>query len=413
MTKSGDQSANKKADSNARYHNAERGFATRAIHHGFDPADFLNAIQPPVFLTSTYGFPSVEANEATAAAGGRLYGREHNPTTEMLEQRLANLEGAEAGLVVASGIAAVGTLTLSLLSHGDEMIVHKTLYSNTVAMAEDGLPRLGIKVVAVDLADPANLDAAITDRTRLVYFETPANPVSAILDIAAIAKRAHAKGVKVVVDSTFASPALQRPIEHGADIVLHSLTKYINGHGDTLGGAILSDAATIQRLRESGLRYITGATLSPFASFLILRGLKTLTLRMERHSATAFAVAKTLERHPAVAWVRYPFLESHPGHAVAKRQMSNGSGMLAFGLRAGFAGARAMMDRLELVTRGVSLGDADTLIYHPASLARARHSTSKTVHLGADVGEDLIRLSVGLEDAEDILRDLRQALTAV
>lgn len=389
------------------------GFATRAIHHGFDPSGFSNAIQPPVFLTSTYGFESVAANEAAAALGGRLYAREYNPTTEILEKRLANLEGAEAGLAVASGMAAFGTLVLSLLSEGDELVVHRTLYSNTLAMVEQALPRFGIRVVPVDLADPGRLDAAISDRTRLVYFETPVNPLSAILDIAAIAERAHARGVKVAVDSTFASPALQRPLEHGADIVLHSLTKYINGHGDALGGALLGDAETLHRLHETGLRYITGATLSPLSAFLILRGLKTLPLRMERHSTTALAVARALEAHPAVAWVSYPFLDSHPDQAIARKQMSQGSGMMAFGLHAGFEGARRMMDRLDLITRAVSLGDADSLIYHPASLMRARQPIRKDAQLADGVGEDLMRLSVGLEDADDLIRDLRQALDAL
>ncbi|MER9082074.1 PLP-dependent aspartate aminotransferase family protein [Mesorhizobium sp. M0895] len=389
------------------------GFATRAIHHGYDPARFSNAVQPPVFLTSTYGFESVAANEAAAALGGRLYAREYNPTTEILEQRLANLEGAEAGLVVASGMAAFGTLILSLLSQGDELIVHRTLYANTLAMVEQAVPRFGIKVVAVDLSDPHKLDAAITERTRLVFFETPVNPLSRILDIAAIAERAHARGVKVAVDSTFASPALQRPLEHGADLVLHSLTKYINGHGDALGGALLGDAPTLRTLHETGLRYITGAALSPMSAFLILRGLKTLTLRMERHSATALAVAQALEAHPAVAWESYPFLDSHPDQVTARKQMSQGSGMLAFGLHAGFEGARRMMDRLNLITRAVSLGDADSLIYHPASLTRARQPIRKDAHLADGVGEDLMRLSVGLEDADDLIADLRRALDAL
>ncbi|MET2831112.1 aminotransferase class I/II-fold pyridoxal phosphate-dependent enzyme [Mesorhizobium shangrilense] len=389
---------------------ADLGFATRAIHFGYDPVGFSNAVQPPVFLTSTYGFESVAANEAAAALGGRLYAREYNPTTEILEKRLANLEGAEAGLVVASGMAAFGTLILSLLSQGDELVVHQTLYANTLAMVEQAVPRFGIKVVAVDLSEPDNLDGAITDRTRLVFFETPVNPLSRILDIAAIAERAHARGVKVAVDSTFASPALQRPLEHGADIVIHSLTKYINGHGDALGGAILGDAQTLHTLHETGLRYITGAALSPLSAFLILRGLKTLTLRMERHSATALSIAQALEAHPAVAWVSYPFLDSHPDQAIARKQMSEGSGMLAFGLQAGFEGARRMMDRLNLVTRAVSLGDADSLIYHPASLTRARKNLRKDAHLADGVGEDLMRLSVGLEDAGDLIADLRQAL---
>lgn len=389
---------------------ARLGFDTRAIHHAFDPAGFKRAVQPPVFLTSTYGFESVEANDAAAALGGRLYAREYNPTTEILEQRLANLEGAEAGLVVSTGMAAFGTLILSLLSQGNELIVHKMLYANTVAMVEQGLPRFGIKVVPIDLSDPINLDAAITDRTKLVYFETPVNPLSAVLDIAAIAERAHARNVRVAVDSTFASPALQRPLEHGADIVLHSLTKYINGHGDTLGGALLGDADTLHILHETGLRYITGATLSPHSAFLIMRGLKTLSLRMERHSSSALSIARMLEAHPAVAWVSYPFLQSHPDHAVARRQMAHGSGMLAFGLHAGFDGARTMLDRLQLLTRAVSLGDADSLIYHPASITRARQAIRKDAHMVSGVGEDVIRLSVGLEDVGDLMADLNQAL---
>ncbi|WP_376743961.1 trans-sulfuration enzyme family protein [Ensifer canadensis] len=391
-------------------HGVRLGFDTRAIHHAFDPAGFSRAVQPPVFMTSTYAFESVAANDAAAALGGRLYAREYNPTTEILEQRLANLEGAEAGLVVSTGMAAFGTLVLSLLSQGDELVVHKTLYANTVAMVEQGLPRFGIKVVPVDLSDPSNLDAAITDNTRLVYFETPVNPLSAILDISAIAERAHKRNVKVAVDSTFASPALQRPIEHGADIVLHSLTKYINGHGDTLGGALLGDAETLNTLHETGLRYITGATLSPHSAFLIMRGLKTLSLRMERHSASALSIARMLEAHPAVAWVSYPFLDSHPDQRIARKQMSEGSGMLAFGLHTGFDGARTMLDRLQLLTRAVSLGDTDSLIYHPASITRARQSIRKDAHLIEGVGEDLLRLSVGLEDVGDLIVDLHQAL---
>jgi methionine-gamma-lyase len=400
-------------DAPALSHSEDLGFTTRAIHHGYDSAEFSNAVQPPVFLNSTYSFPSVEANEAAAALGGRLYAREYNPTTEILEKRLANLEGAEAGLVVASGMAAFGTLILSLLSQGDELIVHRTLYSNTLAMVEQAVPRFGIKVVPVELSKPDNLDAAITERTRLVFFETPVNPLSRILDIAAIAERAHACGVKVAVDSTFASPALQRPLEHGADIVIHSLTKYINGHGDALGGAILGDAETLHRLHETGLRYITGAALSPMSAFLILRGLKTLALRMERHSTSALAVARALKAHPAVAWVSYPFLDSHPDQAIARKQMSQGSGIMAFGLHTGFEGGRRMMNQLRLITRAVSLGDTHSLIYHPASLTRARKSIRKDAHLADGIGEELMRLSVGLEDADDLIADLRQALDAV
>lgn len=391
-------------------HGSELGFATRAIHYAYDPADHHRAVSHPVYFTSTYGFESMADVDAAAALGGKLYAREHNPTTELLEARLANLEGAEAGLVLASGMAAVGALTLSLLSQGDELIVHRTLYANTMAMSEQGLPRFGVKVVPVDLSDPANLDAVVTPHSRAVYFETPINPTGDVLDIAAIAARAHRAGLLVLVDGTFASPALQRPLEHGADIVLHSLTKYISGHGDVLGGALLGRAELIDRIHSQGLRFITGAAPSPMASSLILRGLKTLPLRMERHGSNALAIARMLDEHPAVAWVNYPFLASHPRHAIAKKQMSGGSGMMSFGLRGGFDAARRMIDKLELMTIAVSLGDVETLISHPASIVRARQTVRPEAHLQGGVGEDLVRLSVGLEDETDLLADLWQAL---
>lgn len=388
------------------------GFATRAIHHGYDPSRFEGAVAPPVFFTSTYGFESMEAMDAAASLGGKLYAREHNPTTEILEARLANLEGAEAALALATGMAAAGTLMLGLLSQDDEIIVHRTLYSNTAALTRDGIPRFGIKVIPVDMTNPDNLDAVLTKKTKLVYFETPVNPLSEILDIGAIAAKASKVGAKVAVDSTFASPALQRPLEHGAHIVLHSMTKYINGHGDVLGGVLLSDQETISHLHSHGLRYLTGATLSPMAANLILRGLKTLPLRMERHSQSALSVARKLADHRAVAWVSYPFLEGTAGYEIAKKQMSGGSGMLAFGLKSGFEGARRVLDRLKLANRGVSLGDVETLITHPASILRARQTVRPEAKPVEGVGDDLIRLSVGLEDEADIWGDLAQALDA-
>jgi methionine-gamma-lyase len=395
------------------HHETKMGFATRAIHHGYDPADHHRAVSQPVYFTSTYAFESVADTDAAAALGGKLYAREYNPTTELLEARLANLEGAEAGLALASGMAALGALTLSLLSQGDELIVHRTLYSNTTAMTEQGLPRFGIKVVPVDLSDPSNLDAAVTSRSRAVYFETPVNPTGDVLDIAAIAARAHRAGLLVLVDGTFASPALQRPLQHGADIVLHSLTKYINGHGDLIGGALLGKAELIDKIHSQGLRFITGAALSPMSSSLVLRGLKTLPLRMERHGSNALAIAHMLDAHPAVAWVNYPFLPSHPRHAIARKQMSSGSGMMSFGLHGGFDATRRLLDNLELITLAVSLGDVETLIMHPAGIIRARKTVRPEAHLQNGVGDDLIRLSVGLEDEADLLHDLRQALDRI
>jgi len=393
--------------------NSSPGFQTRAIHYDYAPAENRGAVAPPIFMTSTFVFDSVAEAEAVAERAGAIYAREHNPTTELLERRLANLEGAESCVVLASGMGAVGTLLLSLLSQGDELVVHDTLYSNTFAMVHDALPRFGVRVVPVDLSDPTRLDGALSPRTKLVYFETPVNPTAQVLDIAAIAARARRTQARVVVDSTFASPALQRPLEHGAHLVLHSLTKYINGHGDLLAGAVLGDTATTTQLRDNGLRYITGATLSPMAAFLVLRGIKTLKLRMDHHGENALAIAQMLEAHSGVAWVRYPFLPSNPTYSVARRQMANGSAIMSFALKSGFEGARRMMDRLRLIARGVSLGDAESLIMHPGSLTRARQRTRPAARLATGVSEDLIRLSVGLEDVEDLMDDLHQALSGV
>ena len=260
------------------------------------------------------------------------------------------------------------------------------------------------------MRDASALAAAITPRTKLVYLETPINPTAEVLDIKAVAAVAHARGVKVAVDSTFASPAVQRPIEHGADLVVHSLTKYINGHGDLLGGAVIGDAKTIHDIRGHGLRYLTGATLSPMSCFLVMRGLKTLKLRMQHHAANALAIAQFLAVHPAVACVRYPYLEGSPGYEVARRQMANGSAMLSLELKGGFEAARAFMDRLELIQRAVSLGDVDTLIMHPGSLLQARKKVHPEARLADGVGMELMRLSVGLEDVEDLIVDLDQAL---
>ena len=395
--------------------NRPPGFATRAIHHGYDRAAAEGALNPPIYMSSTYAFETSAESEAVAAGElhRALYGREENPTQAMLEAKLANLEGAESCVVFASGMGAVGSLFLSLLSQGDQLVVHRTVYSNTFALTRDALPRFGIDVVPVDMSDPANLDGVLSRRTKMVYFETPVNPTAEVLDIAALTARAHAVGAMAVVDSTFASPAVQRPLEHGADLVLHALTKYINGHGDLLGGAVLGGFAATERLRRHGLRYITGATMSPMSAYLVMRGIKTLALRMERHGETARRVAGMLAAHPAVAAIRYPFLPSDPAFAAAQRQMSSGSGMLSFSLKSGEDGADRFMDRLRVVLRAVSLGDAESLIMRPGALLRGTRRVDPGARMAGGVADAMMRLSVGLEDADDLLDDIGQALSGV
>lgn len=395
--------------------NRARGFATRAIHHGFDRSKAEAALNPPIYLSSTYAFETAYESEAIAAGEVHrpVYGREENPTQTVLEARLAELEGAEACCVFASGMGAIASLLLTMLSQGDQIVVHQTIYANSFALTQDALPRFGIEVVPVDMADPANLEGVLSERTKILYFETPVNPTAETLDIAALAARGRAVGAMVVVDSTFASPAVQLPLEHGAHLVLHALTKYINGHGDLLGGAVLGDFELVEPIRRHGLRYITGATMSPMSAYLVLRGLKTLALRMERHGQTALLVAEMLAAHPAVATVRYPYLPADPGYDAARRQMSNGSGMLSFTLEGGHDAADRFMDRLRVVLRAVSLGDAESLIMRPGALIRGAAKVDKAARLQWGVPEAMMRLSVGLEDGDDLLDDLAQALDSL
>lgn len=390
----------------------ESGFATKAIHYGYDPIAHQGAVSPPIFMTSTFAFESSADFQAvfTGESDRCVYGRQQNPTQKLLEQRLAALEGTEAALVQASGMGAIGATLLSLLSAGDQIVVHHTIYATAGSLMDEGLPRFGIDVVRADLSSDEGTRKAITSKTKIVYFETPINPSCEILDIQRISKAAKSVGALVIVDSTFASPALQRPVEHGADIVIHSMTKYINGHGDVLAGVAAGPHDIIEKIRTTGAKYVTGATPSPMSCYLVLRGLKTLALRMQKHSENALAVAQMLAAHPAVTKVNYPFLQGFAGRDTATRQMTAGSGMLSFELKAGFDGVAPMIDKLRLISRGISLGDTDSLIYHTAGMVEARKKLYPELQLMPGVSRELVRLSVGLEDVEDILQDLRQAL---
>ncbi|MDB5360546.1 MAG: methionine gamma-lyase [Rhodospirillales bacterium] len=387
------------------------GFATRAIHHGYDPLDHQGALSAPLYLTSTFAFPS-------AAEGGRrfagesqgyIYGRLGNPTVALLEGRLASLEGGEAALATASGMGAITTAMWTLLKPGDEILTDMTLYGCTFAFFRHGLAQFGIHVRHADLTDLDAVEAGFGPTTKLVYFETPANPNMRLVDIRAVADLAHARGALVMVDNTYCTPFLQRPLGLGADLVVHSATKYLGGHGDLLAGAVVGTRALVDRMRYFGLKDMTGAVLSPFDAFLVLRGLKTLEVRMERHGRSALAVARQLEAHPSVARVHYPGLETAPQHDLARRQMPGGfGGMIAFELEGGFDAGIRFMDALKLVTIAVSLGDAETLVQHPASMTHSPYTPEERAAHG--IADGLVRLSIGLESVEDIAADIAEAL---
>ncbi|PWC44948.1 aminotransferase class V-fold PLP-dependent enzyme [Azospirillum sp. TSO22-1] len=389
------------------------GLSTRAIHLGYDPASEHGALTAPVFMTSTYAFETAEDGAALfrGEKEGYIYGRTRNPTQALLEARVADLEGAEAGLAVASGMAAISATLWTLLEAGDTVVIDTTLYGNSFALFVRGLTRFGIRVEVADFTNLDDLARALALRPKLVHFETPANPNLRVVDIAAVSELAHGADALVMVDNTFATPVLQRPIEHGADLVVHSATKFLGGHGDLIAGVVAGPKAIIDRVRGHGLRYLTGATIAPLTAFLLLRGLKTLELRVERHSASAAAVAALLAEHPAVRWVGYPGLPDSPGHAVARRQMSGFGGLVSCELEGGIEAGVRFMNRLVLATRAVSLGDAETLVQHPASMTHATYTAEERARHG--ISDGLVRLSIGLENLPDIQEDILQALDAV
>lgn len=386
------------------------GFATRAIHHAYDPQQNEGALTPPLHLTSTFAFETAEAGGEMFAGErqGHIYSRISNPTCDLLEQRIATLEGAEAALALSSGMGAITAALWTVLCPGDELIVDETLYGCTFAFMRHGLAKWGVTITHVDMTDPENIRAAISDKTRVVYFETPANPNMRLVDIAAVSEIAHEAEAIVIVDNTYATPYLTRPIILGADLVLHSATKYLGGHGDVVAGLVAGSAEMVTEIRLVGMKDMTGAVIAPFNAMLILRGLKTLALRLERHCASAQTVATWLEDHPGVGVVHFPGLTSFPQHELASRQMDKPGAMIAFELEGGMAAGIALMNRLNMIQRAVSLGDAESLIQHPASMTHSTYTPEERAAHG--ISDGLIRLSVGLEEVEDILADLDWAL---
>ncbi|MAK77374.1 MAG: cystathionine beta-lyase [Nisaea sp.] len=379
------------------------GFATRAIHAGQSPDPTTGAIMTPIYATSTY------VQEAPGEHKGFEYSRSHNPTRFALEDCVADLENGAAGFAFASGLAAMGTI-LELLDSGDHVIAMDDLYGGSYRLFENVRRRsAGLEFSFVDLSDPANLEAALTPKTKMIWVESPTNPLLKMVDLGAIAAFAKAHGLIAVCDNTFCSPAVQRPLDHGIDIVMHSTTKYLNGHSDVVGGiAVVGDGRDGLRERLGYLQNAVGAVAGPFDSFLVLRALKTLPVRMQRHCENAAAVAAFLETHPKIEKVYYPGLASHPQHALAQRQMHGFGGMVTAVLKGGLDDARRFLGRCELFALAESLGGVESLIEHPAIMTHA--SIPKEIRESLGISDGLVRLSVGIEEVDDLIAELKAAL---
>ena len=381
----------------------DQRFATRVIHGGQRPDPLTGAVNTPIYATSTY------VQSSPGVHKGYEYSRTSNPTRDALQASMANLEGGAAGFAFASGMAATATL-LELLDSGSHIIAMNDLYGGTYRLLENVRKRsAGHQVSFVDLSDPKALDAAIRPDTRLVWVETPTNPLLKLVDLSAVAAIARRRGLISVCDNTFATPYIQRPLEHGFDIVVHSTTKYLNGHSDAIGGAAIVRADPDLQERIGYLQNAAGGVSGPFDSFLTLRGIKTLALRMERHCANALQIAAFLEQHPRVERVYYPGLASHPQHALAQRQMAGGyGGIVTVVLRGGLEAARRTLERCHLFALAESLGGVESLIEHPAIMTHASLPAAMRQSLG--IGDGLIRLSVGVEDVNDLIAELKAAL---
>jgi methionine-gamma-lyase len=379
------------------------------IVHGVEQTDpSTGALSMPIYQTSTFVFESADqgARRFKKEESGYIYSRLGNPNTDVLGKKIAVLEGYEAGLTMGSGMAAVSNVIFSAAKAGDHIIVDDTVYGGTHYLVEDEIRNLNIGVTRLDSSNPENVERAIQPNTTLVLIETPANPTLKLIDIAKIAGITHAAGALLCVDNTFLTPYLQRPVDFGADIVLHSATKYISGHGDVVAGVVVGNSAFIDKAYKVATHY--GWTMAPFNAWLLLRGLKTLALRMDRHNSNALKLAQWLETHPKVSHVYYPFLTSHPQYDLARKQQKGGGGIISFELSGGFDAGRKLMNTVQLHTLAVSLGDCDTLIQHPASMTHAGMSVDALTE--AHITPGLVRISVGVEHVDDLIADLDQAL---
>lgn len=393
--------------------NKKAGFGTVSIHGGSCKNPY-GTLAVPIFQTSTFVFDSAEQGGKRFALEepGYIYSRLGNPTTTVLEDKIAQLESGEAAVATSSGMGAISSVMWTILKAGDHIISDKTLYGCTFAFFSHGLSRFGIEISFVDTADGEAVKKAMKPNTRAVYLETPANPNLKIVDIKAIAEIAHTNpNTLVVVDNTFSTPYCQRPLELGADIVVHSATKYLNGHGDVIAGMVISRKDLVDQIRLVGIKDMTGSVLGPMEAYLIIRGMKTLEVRMRKHCENALKVAEFLEAHDKVAEVYFPGLKSHPGHEIAAKQMDAFGGIMSFELKGGFEAGKILLNNLKLCSLAVSLGDTETLIQHPASMTHSPYTKEERMEAG--ITDGLVRLSVGLENIEDIIADLEYGLSKI
>ncbi len=388
-----------------------KGFNTKLIHAGaFD--DAFGSAAVPIYQTSTFKFKSAQhgADCFSGKSDGYIYTRIGNPTIRAFEQNIAQLENGYDGIATSSGMGAITTVYMALLGAGSHIISSDAVYGPARGVLEQDFSRYGVEASFVNTSKLEQVLAAIKPNTKVLYIETPANPTMEITDIAACAKIAKDNKLILVVDNTFCSPYLQKPLEMGADVVLHSITKFINGHADIVGGVIVAKEAELYKKIRHCMVYM-GCNMDPTQSFMVLRGVRTLALRIERAQENAIQVADFLQNHPKVAWIRFPGLKSHPQYELAKRQMNGFGSMMSFGLKGGYEAGRKLMDNVHLALLAVSLGGVETLIQHPASMTHA--AVGAQDKLKAGITDDLVRFSVGIEDVEDIIEDLAHGLDKV
>lgn len=389
------------------------GLGTTAIHAG-TLKNLYGTLAMPIYQTSTFIFDSAEQGGRRFALeeAGYIYTRLGNPTTTTLENKIAALEEGEAGIAMSSGMGAISSTLWTVLKAGDHVVTDKTLYGCTFALMNHGLTRFGVEVTFVDTSNLEEVKNAMKENTRVVYLETPANPNLKIVDLEGVCKVAHTNpNTLVIVDNTFATPYMQKPLKLGVDIVVHSATKYLNGHGDVIAGLIVTNKELADQIRFVGLKDMTGAVLGPQEAYYIIRGLKTFEIRMERHCKNARAIADFLNKHPKVEKVYYPGLETHPGYEIAKKQMKDFGAMISFELKGGFEAGKTLLNNLKLCSLAVSLGDTETLIQHPASMTHSPYTKEEREVAG--ITDGLVRLSVGLENVEDIIADLEYGLEKI